>query len=265
VKRDEDRGFPRDRQGPGRQDWIHPVQDQHPSIEIRTSPKARRLRLEIQPGQLRLTIPRGCPEDRIRGFLDAQAEWIEANTEAFRILAPPGEGPLTAPIPAPGEPGWILFRGTRAPFESHVIPTGRCAVFSCGRGGVSMTIPAHWDTDQRQVRGRRALNRWFDAILSREALDLVETHGRPHGLIPARVLFGAARTRWGSCSRQGVLRLNRRLVGAPAEVYRYVVLHELAHLRFPHHRKSFWDLVGILDPSWKTQANWLRRFGVALG
>jgi predicted metal-dependent hydrolase len=235
-------------------------------LEVRTSTRARRLRLEIQPGLLRLTVPRGYPEDRIEAFLRAQASWIEQHTEAFRHLAGPGEGPITAPIPDPGAPGTILFRGARVHLETLEAPRPLLpTVAERPEGGITLALPTPWTREQRQVRGRRALNAWFDGILHREALVLVETLGQNHDLIPTRILFGAARTRWGSCSREGVIRLNRRLIGAPPAVYRYVVLHEMAHLRFPHHQKSFWNLVGILDPSWESHANWLRRFGVALG
>ena len=50
--------------------------------------------------------------------------------------------------------------------------------------------------------------------------------------------------RFGSCTpARGTLRISDRLVGAPAFVLDYVLVHELAHLVEPHHNQAFWDLV----------------------
>jgi predicted metal-dependent hydrolase len=48
--------------------------------------------------------------------------------------------------------------------------------------------------------------------------------------------------RWGSCTPvDGTIRLSRRLVGYPAYVIDYVLLHELAHLIVPGHGAAFWQ------------------------
>lgn len=197
-------------------------------------------------------------------FLRSQADWIEVNTAAWRTLAAPGEGPLSAPIPEPGKPGWILFRGERLRIRSAWTPARRVSVAHEPGMGIEIALPEAWAENDAEQRGRRALHRWFEGILTTEAEALVVSHGAPHGLIPERIGFGAPRTRWGSCSSRGTLRLNRRLIGAPPAVFRYVVLHELAHLRFHHHRAPFWELVALLDPDWQAHASWLRRYGVAL-
>jgi len=50
--------------------------------------------------------------------------------------------------------------------------------------------------------------------------------------------------RWGSCTPQDrTIRISSRLVGEPGWVLDYVIVHELAHLRVPHHNARFWALV----------------------
>lgn len=60
-----------------------------------------------------------------------------------------------------------------------------------------------------------------------------------------------ARTRWGSCSRHGGIRLNWRLVHLPAAQIDYVVAHEMAHLIEMNHSDRFWAVVERLCPDYE--------------
>ena len=53
------------------------------------------------------------------------------------------------------------------------------------------------------------------------------------------VSVGDAGTRWGSCSSQGRIRLSWRLILAPPQARRYVVAHEVAHLKHLNHGADF--------------------------
>lgn len=72
------------------------------------------------------------------------------------------------------------------------------------------------------------------------------------------------RTRWGSCSTNGTISLNWRLVMAPPEIVDYLVVHELAHLTEQHHGRAFWQLVGEHVPDYKAKAEWLKENSVKL-
>jgi predicted metal-dependent hydrolase len=58
--------------------------------------------------------------------------------------------------------------------------------------------------------------------------------------------------------------LSMRLALAPPEVFRYVAVHELCHLRWRGHGKRFWDLVARQLPDHAQARDWLRRHGAAL-
>ncbi len=66
------------------------------------------------------------------------------------------------------------------------------------------------------------------------------------------------RRKWGSCDSKGVISLNWRLLLAPAWVADYVVVHELAHLRFMNHSRGFWQLVATTYPKYKEAEAYLR-------
>ena len=84
------------------------------------------------------------------------------------------------------------------------------------------------------------------------------------GLHPTGLRVSDTRAQWGSCSARGVVQLCWRLVCAPPEVMRYVVIHELCHLRHRNHGPQFWALVAAHCPSYSAHRAWLRQEGAAL-
>ena len=68
------------------------------------------------------------------------------------------------------------------------------------------------------------------------------------GLYPTQVRITGARTRFGSCSSQGHICFSWRLMQYPPEAIDYVVVHELAHLRY----------IARYLPDWKARRALLR-------
>ena len=77
---------------------------------------------------------------------------------------------------------------------------------------------------------RRALD-----VLSRETAEIADAGG----LTVRSVTVGDADTRWGSCTSEGRIRYSWRLILAPPEARRYVVAHEVAHLKHLNHGPAF--------------------------
>jgi predicted metal-dependent hydrolase len=96
--------------------------------------------------------------------------------------------------------------------------------------------------------------------LPQQLLDLAARHGIPVTGISVR----NQRSRWGSCSRQGRITLNWRLLLVPDFVREYVMLHELMHRRELNHSPRFWRLVGTVCPRVVEARRWLRIEGAAL-
>ena len=65
-----------------------------------------------------------------------------------------------------------------------------------------------------------------------------------------KLSLSSARTRWGSASADGAIRLNWRLVHFKSSVIDYVVVHELSHLRVMDHSPRFWDTVRVVVPNY---------------
>jgi len=81
---------------------------------------------------------------------------------------------------------------------------------------------------------------------------------REHGLTVTRVSIRNQKWRWGSCSRNGHICLNWRLVQVPDWVRDYVMVHELMHLKRMDHSPKFWRLVAAECPRYQDARRWLR-------
>jgi predicted metal-dependent hydrolase len=81
--------------------------------------------------------------------------------------------------------------------------------------------------------------------------DRVKEYNTHYNLRPGKVSIKNAKTRWGSCSKQGNLSFNYKIVKLPETLQNYLVVHELCHLKEFNHSAKFWDMVSETIPNWK--------------
>ena len=70
------------------------------------------------------------------------------------------------------------------------------------------------------------------------------------------------KTRWGSCSSNGNLNFNNRLLFVRKELVDYVVVHELAHRKEMNHSNAFWNVVEKYMPDYKERRKKLREYHI---
>ena len=69
---------------------------------------------------------------------------------------------------------------------------------------------------------------------------------------------------WGSLDARDRVTLDLALALAPTAALRYVLVHELCHLKVRSHSKRFWSWVENLYPDYQAQRDWLREHGAVL-
>lgn len=223
-------------------------------VMLRTSARAHRVRITVRAEGVEIVVPaRGRLADAY-AFLADSGAWIEGRVRAIRRAQAdhPGEERL-------GDGGHILLRG-RPVAVTVSDAASRAARVEEGQP-VRVLLPRSVAPDERDRRVEQALVRWLRNEALGDARRHVARHGPPNGLIPRTLRVKEQARLWGSCSTQGGINLNWRLILAPPEVFEYVVVHELCHLEHPHHRPAFWRRVAELLPDYGRQRSWLKANG----
>lgn len=99
---------------------------------------------------------------------------------------------------------------------------------------------------------RRIVTDWYRRHALRHFDERVRHFAQALGVERPRLLLTGATGRWGSCNAQRQVRLNWRLMQAPAHVVDYVVAHEVAHLVHMNHSSRFWRTVETIFPAYET-------------
>lgn len=108
------------------------------------------------------------------------------------------------------------------------------------------------------------LIRFFKDEARRDLGECVARHAEVLGVRPVRLQVKELRSRWGSCSIDGVLAFSWRLVLAPPFVLNYLAAHETAHLVEMNHSRRFWAQVRRCMPDYERGREWLHAHGSEL-
>jgi predicted metal-dependent hydrolase len=216
------------------------------SVTYLRHPRAKRYRLGFRrDGTARCTIPRRGTLAEARRFVAENETWL---VERLRRHLASDTGPKEL------RPGSTVWLGGNEVAVEAVTDGSRWRL----RLGPVEAVLASADGDLRPAV-EAALRKFAAKSLPARVQELAGPAGYAIGV--RRVSVRNQQTRWGSCSRRGVISLNWRLVQTPGHVRDYVILHELAHLRHMNHSARFWAEVARLCPGYETAEQWLKRGG----
>jgi predicted metal-dependent hydrolase len=220
------------------------------TIERRPRVK-RRLHLELAPdGGLLVVAPPHWPEPEVHRLV--ALNW--RRVENFMTRAK-----LKQLNPLVYEHGARhLFRGEECSLSVQQTP-GRKVRVHLLNDGIWIQLPS-----PSPDLIKKALQRWYrhqaEQLLKGRLEQLFQRCPWVHGSCPELKLRRMKRT-WGTCNRQGVIRLNTHLVKAPPLTADYVIAHELCHLKEMNHSASFYELLGSIYPDWKAHKKHLKDYG----
>jgi len=246
-----------------------------PRHDVRTSPRARRVRLRIVPRRgLEVVIPPGFSATRIPEVLERHRTWIVRALLRAGLAEPvpgvkggngavPGgtDGPGAGATPSvfPGGGAFLGPDGIRSVPGEVVLPAvqARYAVIRAPLAPGMRPELREVDTALRlRVPDGGAgdgvavdlLRDWLRAVAKRRLAPWLHGLAVEHGFRYQRCVVRMQQTRWGSCSARGTISCNASLLFLPRELARHVLLHELCHTVHLDHSPRFHALLDEVDP-----------------
>ena len=212
-------------------------------VTLKRSASRRTLGLQVRNGVASAHAPARMSRELILGFLESKRDWLEkhvrqqqAQQPSVRVWQDGDELPFLG-----GNLTLRLFSGSRVE-----------------RRGDELLVPAQDTALHLQKWTRKAALQPFTQLVHEYAAALGASSR------VGRVSVSDTRTRWGSCTAQGDIRLHWALSRAPLEVLHYVALHEAAHLLELNHSPRYWAHVGRIMPGHATHRRWLKDNGHTL-
>ena len=202
----------------------------------------KRLRIVVAP-ELTVDVfaPEVTDEEEIHTAVMKKAAWIARKLDALERYHP-------LPVPKKyisGETLVYLGRQYRLKVEQGSRQPAKLA-------GRFLWV---WVEDKKNSQSvGKAVDSWYrkrahDTLgrYMEKSYAIASRHGVPEPVLLIRTM----RRRWGSCSPKGRITLNLNLVKAPVHCIEYVIMHELCHLKYHNHSKSFYSLLTRCQPDWR--------------
>ena len=109
-------------------------------------------------------------------------------------------------------------------------------------------------------RFQQLVDIFYKEEAQRQIPELSQHYAARMQLFPSKISFRKASKRWGSCSNTNAISFNYLMMKLPLPVVQYIIVHELAHIKYKHHQKDFWELVGIYMPDFKEREKELKLY-----
>jgi predicted metal-dependent hydrolase len=211
------------------------------SYTVRRSSRARNVRVNVHAhAGVEVVLPTRAPERAAAAAVSELRPWIERRLDEAR----------EALARVAARAGTLPYLGD----SLELVPqAGRTRVH---RKGVKLLVP--------EGDARPAIERYYRRAARAEIGPRLDRATELAGSRYTDLSIRAQKTRWASCSAEGAMSFNWRLLLAPERVLEYVVWHEVCHLEILDHSPRFWKLLERRWPGWREDREWLRVNGATL-
>ncbi len=221
--------------------WIDPGTGLPVIVTYHKAAKGMKLRVMGRDPQIRVTLPYSATLTMAQQFIKTHQVWILNQINRIPTI-----------MSFQNDSEVVLFG------ESYVLQhtsAKRCTLW-VDKGVIHITGPE----DKWVAYFKNWMIEQARSFVTREALQHVASLGTQF----QRISLKDTTSQWGSCSADGNLSFSWRLIFAPVEISRYVVIHEVCHLLEMNHSHAFWSRVKSLDPHFQKHRKWLKKHGKKL-
>ena len=208
---------------------------------------------QIDDRGLTISAPRWVPLKEIEGAIQEKTRWIVQKQAEWRAF----ERARARSAPRYADGGHIRLLGRRVTLKTNPY-TDRYRRTHFLLADEELWIAGPGVEDPAWLEAK--VTGWIKT----QARGLFEARLAPFadrlGRRPSQLALSSARSRWGSCSRDGKILLSWRLMHFPMHIVDYVIAHEVAHLKEMNHGPRFWATLERIHPDYHPAREELHRY-----
>lgn len=225
------------------------------------------VRISVNPeGRVRVSASENVPEDAVQQVIAKRAGWIWKQLQSIKHH----RKHVLPRLYVDGECHFYLGRRhvLKIVPREEVLRDARRPLVRMLRGKIEVASRFAWSEDEtaqkmRQSEVRELVRRWYGirakAVISARLKALIPS--MPWVQTFPKISYLTMKTRWASCSSNGLLCINIHLVKAPTHCIDTVLCHELCHIQEHNHSPRFWKLLTSVRPDWKKDMEYLDAMG----
>ena len=217
-------------------------------IKINRSSRRNSVALIVKDNTLYVKAPFYISENTINNIITIKNKWITKKFAEDKILR-------GKPIIEYNNGDILLFKGKQ--YKLNV------KEFSSNRVELTNNFLNIYINGSYQNKGiiKDTIFKWY---FYKSEYDLNKTVAYYKNLMDVSVnniKISEYKSKWGSCNKTKKLTFDWRIIMASEQVIRYLVVHELSHIRHPNHSRSFWSNVESFMPDFNIHRKWLSKNG----
>ena len=223
------------------------------TLTVKRSKRRKTIGLKVENGDVSVSAPYRVAHQDIEAFVSSKVAWVQKHLH--RKLQ---QKPLKREF-VQGES--LPYLGSA--LALHYVPSAAVG-FNKQGGTLELQGVLEPSSSQERESVKDLLRVWYETEADIYLCDRVAVYSHVMGLLPKGIKVRSYKSRWGSCNSRGELQFNWQIMLASSKVVDYVVIHELAHLKYFDHSPAFWAVVASVMPDYHIQRNWLRENGQQL-
>lgn len=201
--------------------------------------KIKNSNLKVRPNfTVELSVPESASQEYIDSFLEKKKDWIEKQIQFFKDnLINETEKKYIS-----GES--VKYLGKNYRLKVH---KGKEKYVKFMRGYIHLYCLENSDLEAK----KELLQNWLKERAKDKIMTIVNKYLDKLEEIP-HIKFRDMKTRWGSCnSEKKRIIFNWKLIEKSPYGIEYVIVHELVHLKYNNHSKSFFKYLSVKLPDWE--------------
>ncbi|RYX99131.1 M48 family peptidase [bacterium] len=192
---------------------------------------------------VKVKAPLNSDLDKIQDKVRQRAYWIIKKKDYFASFIP--EKSVSTKVFKSGENCWYLGKQYRLKLIE-----GLDEGVKLKQGYLHITVK----DKANHKRIDSLMDKWYRQHAKakfKEKLILCYVKMKKYGIELPPVKIMKMSKRWGSYTKSGNILLNSELIKAPSHCIEYVIMHELCHVKFNNHNRSFYNFLAQVMPDYQ--------------